>query len=73
MQHYEELLKLLEATKEDFDKFYNKAVMKAGVRLRKGLKDVQNKIKEVRTEVAGHKRAVKAERKASKVAAPAKK
>lgn len=66
MGRFDELQALLDATKDDFDKFYVKGVMKAGTRVRKGLKAITQKIKEIRTEVASSRRKTKEERKAAK-------
>ena len=51
MEKYEQLIALVESTKEDFDKFYNRGNKTAGIRLRKSMQEIRNLAKEVRIDV----------------------
>ena len=51
MNRYEELGNLLEALKEDFEKFYQNGNKAAGTRVRKGMLDLRNKAQDIRKEI----------------------
>lgn len=57
MNHYDELLKLVESLKEDFSKFYEKDVNSAGSRVRKGMQELKEKAQAVRVDVQSIKNA----------------
>ena len=51
MEKFEEIIALIEACKEDVDKFYVKGNKAAAVRIRKTMQDVKNLSQEVRLHV----------------------
>jgi|TARA_R110001632_G_scaffold106642_3_gene216179 hypothetical protein len=51
MEKFEEIIALIEACKEDVDKFYVKGNKAAAVRIRKTMQDVKNLAQEVRLHV----------------------
>ena len=51
MEKFEEIISLIEACKEDVDKFYVKGNKAAAVRIRKTMQDVKNLAQEVRIHV----------------------
>tara|TARA_Y100000389_G_C17205100_1_gene385584 strand:- start:98 stop:274 length:177 start_codon:yes stop_codon:yes gene_type:complete len=51
MEKFEEIIALIEACKEDVDKFYVKGNKAAAVRIRKAMQDVKNLAQEVRLHV----------------------
>ena len=50
-KRYQELVELMTALKEDFEKFYDKEVGAAGTRVRKGMQDLKVLAQEIRKEV----------------------
>ncbi|MGQ9863189.1 MAG: hypothetical protein ACUVRD_01715 [Bacteroidia bacterium] len=50
-KRYEELMQVVSALKEDFEKFYDKGQKAAGTRIRKAMLDLRNWASEVRKEV----------------------
>lgn len=56
MEKYTEFLALIESTKVDAEKFFVKGNNKAGVRLRKGLKEISDTAKGLRKYVSEIKR-----------------
>ena len=55
MNRYQQLMELLEAAKEDFEKFYDKGNKAAGTRVRKSMMDLRNMAQEIRQEVQSKK------------------
>ena len=53
MNQYEELLALLEESKSDFEKFYDKGVDAAGTRVRATMQKLKEAAQEVRVSVIG--------------------
>jgi Na+/phosphate symporter len=51
IQRYQELIALVESTKEDFEKFYLRNNKSAAVRLRRKMQEIRTLAKSVRTEV----------------------
>lgn len=51
MERYNELLAIVEASKGDFEKFYDKENKAAGTRVRKAMLELTKTAKAVRTEV----------------------
>lgn len=58
-QRYEELLGLVEETKEGFDKFYTSNVKVWATRLRKKLTEIANFAKKTRSEIQNRKNDMK--------------
>lgn len=56
---YEEILKLVETSKVDFEKFYDKGVNAAGTRVRKHMQELAKMCKDVRNDVTAVKNARK--------------
>jgi len=56
MDKYNELLKLLENTNEDAEKFFTKGNNTAGVRLRKAMQEVKRLAQEIRVSVSEAKK-----------------
>lgn len=52
MERYNELIALVEASKVDFEKFYDKKNKTAGTRVRKAMQELTNAAKDVRKEVS---------------------
>ncbi len=59
MSKYAELKSLVDSLEGDFDKFYDKGNSAAGTRVRKGMQDLGNWAKAVRSEVQAMKNAAK--------------
>lgn len=55
-ERYKELLKVLEDSKEDFRKFFDKGNKTAGVRLRKKMQLLRSMAKEIRTDIQEKKK-----------------
>jgi hypothetical protein len=55
MEKYTELKGLIESLDNDVNKFYNKDVKAAAVRIRKGLQDIKKVAQEMRAEVSDRK------------------
>lgn len=56
---YEEILKLVETSKVDFEKFYDKGVSAAGTRVRKHMQELAKMCKDIRNDVTAVKNARK--------------
>jgi len=56
MSRFDELTKLVESFKPDFDKFYDKGNKTAGVRLRKDMQTLRALAMDIRNEVQSMKR-----------------
>ena len=57
MTSFEKLLELVEAIREDNEKFFSKDNNSAGTRLRKGLQEIKKQANLIRTEVTEKKKA----------------
>ena len=57
MNRYKQLMELLEAAREDFEKFYDKGNKAAGTRIRKSMLELRNVAQEIRQEVQSKKNA----------------
>lgn len=55
MEKYTELKGLVETLENDVNKFYNKDVKAAAVRIRKGLQEIKKVAQEMRAEVSDRK------------------
>lgn len=51
IQRYQELLALVESTRDDFEKFYQRNNKSAAVRLRRKMQEIRTLAKSIRTEV----------------------
>mgnify|MGYP001330009392 CR=1 FL=1 len=51
LNRFNELVELVNSTKKDFQKFYQKGNKSAGVRLRKSMQDIRFLAKEIRFEI----------------------
>lgn len=56
MNHYQELLDLIQTFQKDFDKFFEKHNKSAGTRVRKHMATLKRKAQEIRNEVQEVKR-----------------
>lgn len=72
-KRYEELMQVVSALKEDFEKFYDKGQKAAGTRIRKAMLELRNWASEVRKEVQEIKNQAQAQKATSKQSADKKK
>lgn len=56
MERYEQLVRLLESCREDFERFYRKQNRRAGIRLRKRMQELRRLAKEIRDEIQSLRR-----------------
>lgn len=68
-KRYEELMQVVSALREDFEKFYDKGQKAAGTRIRKAMLDLRNWASEVRKEVQEIKNQAQAQKAPEKKAA----
>lgn len=54
----DQLIEAIEATRKDYDKFYDKGVKAASTRLRKGLQEVIRLSKDMRVQVIEHRKSL---------------
>ncbi|GBD07226.1 hypothetical protein HRbin21_01042 [bacterium HR21] len=70
MERYEQLLRLVESCRADFERFYRKQNRRAGIRLRKRMQELRRLAKEIRDEIQHLRRSFPPKPKRRSSAAP---